>query len=266
MSKVVKKRGPAEKLSELEFEIRILERNETSLPEAELVRLNNLREMNEMRKRQGWCGKKTVPVTLLAGFNPKVSEAEIATPDSESVKDDVQNNLVKPVKKKKVANGYNYYVEEIKQKQAKDNIKQVLDMGCVRSSWKKLSPRERIRYKEMAQEILNNSDDTPENTSKIAKEKKRERDKNYNQRKIDSLKQEKDEKDAFVVEFENILEERKNKLEKLNQLKTELNNKIALACSENEVVTKMVVDKDEEEQLLKFKIKEIFGHHKICKK
>ena len=101
---------------------------------------------------------------------------------------------------------------------------------------------------------------------KIAKEKKREQDRSYKRKKADSIKQEEDEKDAFIKDFENILLERHSKLENLKHLKEELKTEIALASSENGIVLKMVDDQEKEEVSLKSKIKEIFSHHKICKK
>jgi len=267
MSEVVKKKVSTEKLTELEFEIRILEQNESCLPKGEIVRLNNLRRKHELQKTLGWSCNETVPVKLLDRFKvPKSKNTISNSPNSERV-GDVQNVLDKSsLKRKKGANGYNYYVEEMKQKQVEENSKEVLNMTNVRSYWKKLSPSEKIKYKEMAQEDLNNGEDTTENISKTAKEMKKERDKNYNRKKGDIQKQEKDEKDAFIIDFENILEAKKRKLENLNNLKEELKNEIALAASENEIVTKMVEDQDKEEQSLKFKIKDIFSHHKSCKK
>ena len=267
MSEVVKKKVSTEKLTELEFEIRILEQNESCLPKGEIVRLNNLRRKHELQKTLGWSCNETVPVKLLDRFKvPKSKNTISNSPNSERV-GDVQNVLDKSsLKRKKGANGYNYYVEEMKQKQVEENSKEVLNMTNVRSYWKKLSPSEKIKYKEMAQEDLNNGEDTTENISKTAKEMKKERDKNYNRKKGDIQKQEKDEKDAFIIDFENILEAKKRKLENLNNLKEELKNEIALAASDNEIVTKMVEDQDKEEQSLKFKIKDIFCHHKSCKK
>ena len=57
---------------------------------------------------------------------------------------------------------------------------------------------------------------------KIAKEKKRERDRSYKRKKADSIKQEEDEKGAFIKDFENILVERQSKRENLKHLKEEL--------------------------------------------
>ena len=265
MSKVVKKKLPNEKLSELEFEIRILELNEASLPEGEIARLKNLREKNELQKKQGWSVIKTVPVKLLERYKPKVLETEIPTPDCPHFEiEDVQNDLAKSaLKRKKVAHGYNHYVNQIKLKHTQENPKEVLNMEVVRSSWKKLSPVEKIKYKEMAQEVLKNSTDATENTSK---EKKMERDRKYQRKKAEVQKQDKSEIDAFTKDFENILEERKIKLDNLKQLKEELKKEITLASSENDIVNKMIADQDEEEQSLKFKIKDIFNHHKSCKK
>jgi len=268
MSKVVKKKLPSEKLSELEFEIRILELNEASLPEGEIARLKNLREKNELQKKQGWSVTKTVPVKLLERYKPKGQESEIPTPDCPQFEtEDVQNDLGKSaLKKKKVAHGFNHYVNLIKLKHTQENPREVLNMEVVRSSWKKLSPMDKIKYKEMAQEVLKNSTDATENTSKFAKEKKRERDRKYHRKRAEDQKQDKSEIDAFTKDFENILEERKIKLDNLKQLKEELMKEITLACSENDIVNKMIADQDEEEQSLKYKIKDIFNHHKICKK
>ena len=210
---------------------------------------------------------KSVPVKLLERFQVPGSKNTIPDTANSGRIDDVQNILAKSdLKKKKCANGYNYYVEEMKQKQVEENSKQTLNMVTVRSYWKKLPHSEKIKYKEMAQEDLNNCKDTTENTSKTAMEKKKERDKLYNRKKGDIQKKEKDEKDAFIIEFERILEERGKKLENLNNLKEELQNEIALAGSENEIVRKMLDDQDKEEQSLKSKIKDIFSHHKICTK
>ena len=199
MSEVVKKKVSTEKLTELEFEIRILEQNESCLPKGEIVRLNNLRRKHELQKTLGWSCNETVPVKLLDRFKvPKSKNTISNSPNSERV-GDVQNVLDKSsLKRKKGANGYNYYVEEMKQKQVEENSKEVLNMTNVRSYWKKLSPSEKIKYKEMAQEDLNNGEDTTENISKTAKEMKKERDKNYNRKKGDIQKQEKDEKDALL--------------------------------------------------------------------
>ena len=100
---------------------------------------------------------------------------------------------------------------------------------------------------------------------KIAKEKKRERDRSYKRKKADSIKQEEDEKGAFIKDFENILVERQSKRENFKQWKEELKNEIALASSENANVLNFVDDEDKEELSLKPKIKEIFSHHEICK-
>ena len=265
MSKVGRKKLPAEKLSELEFEIKILEQNESLLPEGEIVRLNNLREKNEFQKKQGWHVIRTVPVKLLDRYKSKIQGTETPTPDSPD-SETIQNNPAKSaLKKKKIAHGFNYYVSQTKLKHAQENPKAALNMEIVILSWKKLSPVEKIKYKELAQEVLDTTD-ASENDTNFAKVKKRERDRNYQQKKAKVLKQGKSEIDAFTKDFESILKERKVKLDNLKKLEEELKKEILLACSENDIVTKMVADQDEEELSLKLKIKEIFNHHKICKK
>ena len=66
-----------EKLSELEFQIRLLEQNEASLCGKEVVRLGNLRDQAVMQKELGWVVKRHLPVKLLGKFKTPQSKGKV---------------------------------------------------------------------------------------------------------------------------------------------------------------------------------------------
>ena len=129
-----------ERISELEFKIRLLEqRGEESLSDLELVRLTTLREQQASQKEQGWVAKKTVPVKLLARFHvPMCKEASKGSDNlnhTETGRNEEEDELSP---RRKVPNISNFFVKEAKKALLTENPKGKLNMKSVRDSWNSL--------------------------------------------------------------------------------------------------------------------------------
>ena len=74
--KPVKKRT-GEKVSELDFRIKVLEGRESSLSESEVTRFNNLREMQDMQNNKGLNANKSVSTNVLKKFTPPAKSSKV---------------------------------------------------------------------------------------------------------------------------------------------------------------------------------------------
>eukprot|EP00092_Neocalanus_flemingeri_P092230 GFUD01117057.1.p1 GENE.GFUD01117057.1~~GFUD01117057.1.p1 ORF type:complete len:271 (-),score=89.59 GFUD01117057.1:1-813(-) len=267
MAKV--RKPPVEKISELEFEIRILEQSQLS--DREAARLNNLKVKRELDKTLGLKVRQTVPVNLLPRLVPQVLETEDwETEDLEPEDSDVgvSNSEVengapekKIRKRKKAANGFNFYVKKIRQALREDNPGATLNMETVQSTWSKMPSDEKVRFNKLSQEELNDCDDTVEDKLKA----KKERDSKYRQKKSEENRLNETEVNVFREDFAKVLDEKKIKVDILKNVKETLENEHELNSAELGVVSKMIIDQDKEEQSLKSRQRDLYSHHKKCK-
>ena len=215
-----------EKISELEFQIKILEQRGDTLSEIEILRLTNLREQEVMQKELGWVTKRTIPVKLLGRFKVPSPASQPESPsDNNNAKLEGSDKPVCPKKK---------YLSD--KKKFQDNHQD--DQSGIVS----VIP------------------------SKTTDGKKKGRDLIYRRNQALVKKQETEEKSNFLREFVTILADKEMKLVSLLKKKKDLEKDILLAGTEHEVMTKMVTDLEEEEIEFKSKVKEALNHHKSCKK
>jgi len=271
------KKKTSEKVSELHFKIKMLESKEC-LSSGEMSRLKNLREMENMQTEMGIDLEKSVPVGVLKKFMIETKSAD----DTEVSNDDdgVHNENLEPSdspesnehsepsqQKRKHSNVFNYYVSEMKKLHKEDFPKASLDMNEVTKSWKALSTEQKLGYKLMSEQVVEIADENESEVNQsLAKERKKERDRNYVRALAVRRNQEKEEKEHFIKDFEKILLEKKSKVEHLREKKNVVRKEIAMLVAESEVVQKMITEKDKEELALKSELRSLFGHHKICKK
>ena len=115
------KKDTTEKVSELDFKIKVLEGRESCLSESEVTRLNNLREMHEMQKKMGLSVNKSISINVLKKFIPpakrKRSGEEVDSIEivHKKPKDSKELNKSEDMKIKKVHSN-NYFVREMKKK------------------------------------------------------------------------------------------------------------------------------------------------------
>ena len=265
------KKDTTEKVSELDFKIKVLEGRESCLSESEVTRLNNLREMHEMQKKMGLSVNKSISINVLKKFIPpakrKRSGEEVDSIEivNKKPKDSKELNKSEDIKIKKV-HSYNYFVREMKKKQKIDKTGGALNMEDITEAWKSLLPSEKLKYKTLAvDELAGGSGNTREGKNEEAKEMKRERDRIYRKEMAVRKKEEEIEKKNFFIDFEEILKEKKNKVERMREEKEKLNKEISSTVTENEIIQKMTAEKVIEELAQKAKLKLLFNHHKDCK-
>ena len=252
-----------ERISELEFKIRLLEqRGEESLSDLELVRLTTLREQQASQKEQGWVAKKTVPVKLLARFHvPMCKEASKGSDNlnhTETGRNEEEDELSP---RRKVPNISNFFVKEAKKALLTENPKGKLNMKSVRDSWNSLpsDKKENIKKDIVDEQSL-------EAAAKVRKEKKKARDLGYRKKEKHTKGQEEEEKVNFLREFDEMLVKKQTKLANMMVEKDDLTSEIATTAGENKVMDRMISELEEEEIKMKSRIKEALNHHKICKK
>ena len=274
-NKQAKTKAP-EKVTELHFKIMMLESKEF-LSAGEINRLNNLREMEKMQKEMGMKVKKSVPVGVIKKFmieakpaddskvgnNEDGEHTELSEP-SES--QEVTEPSDPSQRKKKHLSSFNNYVSEMKKKHKKEFPKASLDMKKVFASWKALPTEQKLKFKMMSKEVAEKVEESSEVDPSSAKERKKERDRNYVNAKAVRRTEERIEKEHFVKEFEIILLGKELKVEHLKKKKNVISDEIAKLVAESEIVQKMITEKDEEELVLKSELRSLFSHHKNCKK
>ena len=115
--KPVKKRT-GEKVSELDFRIKVLEGRESSLSESEVTRLNNLREMQDMQNNKGLNANKSVSTNVLKKFTPPAKSSkvcktsttgggEVNNTEKNKQSDNEEYKNLEDVKKNKKVHSYN---------------------------------------------------------------------------------------------------------------------------------------------------------------
>ena len=274
-AKAVKKRT-SEKVSELEFKIKVLEERELFLSESEVLRLNNLREMHDMQKKMGLNVNKSISINVFKKFTPSSarncktirSGEEVHNIEIENKKpsDNNEHSKSEIVMKSKKVHSYNYFVREMKKKQRIDKSGRSLNMENIAEAWKSLPPSEKLKYKTLAiDEVAGGSGNTMEGKNEGAKDVKKERDRNYKKAMAVRKKQEEIEKKDFCRDFENVLKEKENKFERMRKEKERISQEISKILTENEVLQKMTADQVIDEVAQKSKLKLLFNHHKECK-
>ena len=224
------KKQACEKVSELYFKIKMLESKEC-LSSSEICRLNNLREMESMQIEMGMNVKKSVPVGVLKKFMIEakpaddtevgnIDKGEHSEPSEPSESPEATEPSEPSQQKKRHANSFNYYLREMKKQHKKDFPKASLDMKNVFESWKALPTEQKLKYKMMSREVVEKGEENNgEINQVIAKEMKKERDRNYVKALAVRRNEEKDEKEHFIKDFEGILLEKKRKVEHLKEKK-----------------------------------------------
>ena len=274
--KPVKKRT-GEKVSELDFKIKVLEGRESSLSESEVTRLNNLREMQDMQNNMGLNANKSVSINVLKKFTPPAKSAkvcktsttgggEVNNTEKNKQSDNEEYKKLEDVKKNKKVHSYNNFVREMKKKQKIDKTGKTLNMEHVAEAWKSLLPNEKLKYRTLAIDVVGESSEiTSEAKIERGKEVKRERDRNY-QKAMAVRKKEKDiEKKDFCRDFEDILKEKENKVQIMREEKERISQEISKTVTENEIIQKMTADLVTDELALKSRLKLLFNHHKDCR-
>ena len=271
------KKQASDKVSELHFKIKMLESKEC-LSSGEISRLNNLREMENMQIELGINVKKSVPVGVLKKFmieTKSADDTEVGNNDdgdhNENLEPSASPESIEhsepSQQKKKRSNVFNYYVSEMKKQHKVDFPKASFDMNEVSKSWKALPTEQKLRYKLMSKQVVEKVDENnSEVNQSLAKERKKERDRNYVKALAVRRNQEKNEKEHFIKDFERILLEKRSKVEHLREKKNVVRKEISMLVAESEVVQKMITEKDKEELALKSELRSLFSHHKICKK
>eukprot|EP00092_Neocalanus_flemingeri_P041085 GFUD01044742.1.p1 GENE.GFUD01044742.1~~GFUD01044742.1.p1 ORF type:complete len:375 (-),score=94.87 GFUD01044742.1:643-1767(-) len=176
-------------------------------------------------------------------------------------------------KRKRSVNSYNYYVNKMnkfKQDQKECDPEVVLDMISVRATWKEFSKEKKAEIKREAENYydlnVSSTAKDSESSSEKKNEKKKDRDRSYRRRMSDISKHEKEEKQTFIEDFEEVLNEKEQTLKKLKQLKENLEKEISDIETESNSIEKTMLDKYLKEESLKVKVKEAYSHHKQCKK
>jgi len=290
-----------EKMSELEFQIRILEQKEALLSDKELVRLSNLREQAELQKKLGWEVKRHLPVKLLSKFKPPQSKRVVSNQikllpksgslDHQEVMRDpnsfvtdtsppsAEPDISLPGQVCDGNNEINLMFEsnaetDIKKKKAangSNNYLKELKRLNSKDNKKGVLNMKAVRYSwnnlsvEEKEKFKEMGQVGKESNASISKEKKKARDKVYQANKAFKKKKEKDENNKCLKEFEVLIEEKRLRLKSLLEKKENLMKQIEAAGNENTVITKLSLDLAKDETNLKSRVKEALVHHKICK-
>ena len=170
------------------------------------------------------------------------------------------------LRKRKKVHSYNNFVREMKNKQKIDKTGKTLNMEHVAEAWKSLLPNEKLKYRTLAIDVVGESS---ENASEVkiesGKEVKRERDRKYQKVKAARKKEEEIEKKDFCRDFEDILKEKKNKVQRMREEKERISQEISKTVTENDIIQKMTGDQVTDELALKSRLKLLFNHHKDCR-
>lgn len=279
------------KVTQLEYQIMILERMGPNISSIERNKLRNLKEQKKIMAEQGIELKGTVvprfprgSFDIRAGFRSEcvtnsVEEAlRGGNEENEDAEEEAQVANSKTEEKKNssgqgVSSSYVMFLQVEREKLMVKDPGAKLDLDDLQKSWKNMGVEEKKVYSDMVRKKM---EDVGENFRKDIKEKslskkekkarKKVADKEYRERKNKILQVKKKEEDTMKAKLEEIVVGKSGRAAEMSKYVNNLKSEILKTQKMKKEVVERVVVKDVEIMVLKEQFKALHKIHKGCAK
>ena len=270
------------KVTQLDYQIMILERMGPNISSIEKNKLRNLKEQKKILAEEGIESKGTVVPRFPPGFhNKRIPEYVInSVEETDEMEDaeEVQVEHSQTVEKKNssgqgVANSYVMFVQVEREKLVSKDPDAKLDQNVLQQTWRNMSGEEKKLYSDM---VRKKKEEVGENFRKDIKKnsfseedkkaRKKVADKAYRERKYKSLDVKKKEEDSLKAKLEEMVAQKSGKAEEMTKCVINLKSEFLKIQKMKKEVIERVVVKDVEMMVLKEQFKAIHKIHKGCAK
>lgn len=270
------------KVTQLDYQIMILERMGPNISSIEKNKLRNLKEQKKILAEEGIELKGTVVPRFPPGFhNKRIPEYVInSVEETDEMEDaeEVQVEHSQTVEKKNssgqgVASSYVMFVQVEREKLVSKDPDAKLDQNVLQQTWRNMSGEEKKLYSDM---VRKKKEEVGENFRKDIKKnsfseedkkaRKKVADKAYRERKYKSLDVKKKEEDSLKAKLEEMVAQKSGKAEEMTKCVINLKSEFLKIQKMKKEVIERVVVKDVEMMVLKEQFKAIHKIHKGCAK